>query len=166
MPQTKVRVVGSGFTTLTWRSHDIAWLDSFQDSGAKPVGGQGQGAGWEAITPLAKSHPVEIATSRVLGPGTISASIRELWNAPVWQQLSGLGGASDMLDVWKALANIDEEITCQMVITPPGGKNGLVNRKKVYHNCTITDIDDGEMVEIGTLSVSRKIEIVYTHATR
>lgn len=163
MPQTRVRVVGSGFTTLQWRGNPIAFLDSFTDSGARPIGGNGGGAGWEAITPLAANHPVEIATSRVLGPGTITATIRELWDRPVWQQLQGLGGATNMVQVWRAISEM-EAITCQMVIKPPTGAGQT--RRKIFHNCVVTGIDDGESVTIGALSVARTIEIVYTHATR
>lgn len=161
MPQTKVRVVGSGFTTFNYDGKAIAFLDSFTDSGQTAIGGQG---GWEAITPLGSQYPVEIATSRVLGPGTINASIRELWNGPVWQQLSGLAGADNIVDVWEALAKRSTEVTCQMVIKPPSG-SGAKTRTKVYHGCVVTAIDDGEQVTIGALSVARNLQIVYTHTT-
>ena len=160
MPQTRVRVVGSGFTTFNYRGKPIAFLDSFRDSGQTALGGSG---GWEAITPLGAKHPVEIATSRVLNPGTITASIRELWNEPVWYQLAGLGGARTIVDVWQRLANDANRVTCQMVIKPPNGAGR--NRGKTYHGCVVTAIDDGEEVTIGALSVARNIQIAYTHST-
>lgn len=165
MPQTRVRVVGSGFTTFHYRGKAIAFLDQFRDSGTQAVGtgGAGGGPGWEPITPLGANRPVEIATSRVMGPGTITASIRELWNEPIWQQLSGLKNAHNLVDVWQALARDTNPVSCQMIIKPPG--NAGPNRKKVYHNCVVTAINDGETVTIGALSVAKDIEIVYTHAT-
>lgn len=162
MPQSKVRVVGSGYTTFNYNGKAIAYLDGFTDSGQIGVGGQ-QGAGWEAVTPLGSKHPIEIVTSRVLGPGTITASIRELWNGPVWQQLAGLGNTANITDVWAALANAQNEVTCQMIIKPPS--NAGKTRTKVYHGCVVTGIDDGETVTIGALSVQRNIQIVYTHTT-
>lgn len=163
MPQTQVRVVGSGYTTLHYGGdqNPIAFLDSFNDSGQSAIGGT-NGRGWEAITPLGSRHAIEIATSRVLGPGTITASIRELWNAPVWAGLKGLAEANNILQVWEALENDPSPVTCHMRIKTPGNRP---NRKKVFHNCTITSIDDGEQVQIGTISVAKNIEIVYTHAT-
>lgn len=158
MPQTKVRVVGSGFTTFNYRGKPIAFLDSFTDSGQTAVGGQG---GTEAITPLGSRHPVEIATSRVLAAGTLTATIRELWNQPVWYQLSGLAGRRTITDIWDALARDPSTVTCQMLIKPPRGPT----RGKTYHGCVVTAIDDGENVTIGALSVPRNITIAYTHTT-
>lgn len=158
MPQTKVRVVGSGFTTFNYRGRPIAFLDSFTDSGQTAVGGQG---GYEAITPLGSRHPVEIATSRVLNAGTLTATIKELWNQPVWYQLSGLAGRRTIVDVWEALARDPSSVTCQMLIKPPSGRA----RGKTYHGCVVTAIDDGETVTVGALSINRNITIAYTHST-
>ena len=162
MPQTQVRVVGSGFTTLHFRSQPIAFLDRFVDSGQTAFGGP-RGSGWEAIHELGKRHATEIVTSRVIGPGTITASIRELWDQPVWKQLSGLAGANGILQVWDELAKINGDIKCQMLIKPPQGAGP--KRQKIFHGCQVTGIDSGETVEIGTLSVAKNIEITYTHAT-
>jgi hypothetical protein len=158
MPQTQVRVVGSGFTTFNYRGKPIAFLDSFRDSGQTALGGQG---GYEAITPLGAKHPVEIATSRVLNAGMLTATIRELWNAPVWYQLSGLSGRKNIVDVWEALARDPQRATCQMIIKPPTGPT----RGKTYHGCVVTAIDDGEEVTVGALSIARNIQIAYTHST-
>lgn len=157
MPETRVRVVGSGFTTLQYNGQNIAFLDSFQDSGQRAA----QGAGTEAIIPLGARHPVEIVTSRVLGPGTITANITELWNQPVWYQLAGLAGRRTLIDVWEALAESGATVTCRMVINPPNGPP----RGKIYHNAVVTEIPDDENVTIGALSISRRVSIGYTHST-
>lgn len=158
MPPTRVRVVGSGFTTLEYNGQNIAFLEQFDDRGQQPVG---DGGGVEAIIPLGARHPVEIATSRVVGAGTIVASIYELWNEPVWYQLAGLAGRPGIIDVWEALAASPATVTCRLVIRGPGG----ITRGKIFHGCVVTSIPDGETVRVGTLSVSKSITIAYTHYT-
>ncbi len=160
MPNTKVRVVGSGFTTFNYRGQPIAFLESFTDSGQEPfaIGGPG----YEAITPLGDKHPREIVTTRVLMAGTLRLTIRELWNAPVWQQLVGLAGTNDIVEVYQRLADDPSEVTCQMIIKPPGAQSW---RGKVYHGCVVVMIEDGENVTTGALSVPRNLTIAYTHHT-
>lgn len=158
MPQTRVRVVGSGFTSLEYNGSPIAFLQSFNDSGQGPYGG----AGYEAIVPLNARRPVEIATGRVLAEGRITATIYELWNQPVWYQLAGLAGNDTIVDVWEALRASNTSVTCRMVIRPPNSPA----RGKLYHGCVITAIPDGETVNIGALSVSKSITITYTHTTQ
>lgn len=154
MPQTKVRVVGSGFTTFNYKGLPIAFMEGFQDSGQQPI------VAPQPITPLGSRHPVEIATARVLGPGTLDLTILELWNQPVWYQLQGLTGADDIVAVYEALANDPSDVTCQMIIKPPGSAQW---RGKVYLGCIITAIDDRESVSIGALQVPRSIQVMYTH---
>lgn len=156
LPQTRTRVVGSGFTTLNWRGNPIAFLEGFADSGQKALA-----PGMEAITPLGSRHPVEIVTGRVLTAGTLDMTIRELWNAPVWEQLSGLAGLSDIVAVWEALDLDPAEVTCQMIIMAPDG----LTRGKVYHNCVVSTISDEETVTVGALTVARQISVMYTHST-
>lgn len=160
MPHTQSRVVGSGFTTFNYRGQRIAFLDSIADTGQQPV--SERGTPWEAVIPLDQLHAVEIATSRALQPGTLTASIRELWNAPVWNQLAGLAGTNDILDVYGALAADPAQVTCQMLIKAPGAASW---RGKNYHNCIVSTIEDGENVTIGAITVSKSVTIIYTHTT-
>lgn len=157
MPQTKVRVVGSNFTTFRWNGKAIAFLESFTDSGQTPI------VAPAAIHPLDSKFPVEYATPRAMNGGSLQMTIRELWNAPVWQQLTGLQNANDIIDIWETVAADPTTITCQTIIKPPQGN---IWRVKTYHNVLITDIDDSETVSIESLSVPRQIGAVYTHATR
>lgn len=154
MPNTKVRVVGSGFTTLSYRGKPIAWLESFQDTGQQPVTRP------EFVHLLGDKHPTEIVTARALSAGSITITIRELWNAPVWQQLPGLENANNIIDVYEALAADPSAVSCQMLIKPPGEN---YYRGKTYMNCTITSIDDSETVTMETLSIARVITMAYTH---
>lgn len=156
MPQTQVRVAGSGFTTFNYMGQPIAFLDGFNDSGQPPISAP------EAITPLGDRYPREIATARVLNLGRLTVTIRELWNEPVWFQLQGLRDRYDLVSVYEALAESPSAVTCQMIIKPPGSP---VWRGKLYHGCVVSNIDDGENVTIGSLSVPRNIEISYTHTT-
>jgi hypothetical protein len=160
MAQTRVRVVGSGFTTFNYKGQPIAFMDRVDDSGQAAFSTGGQG--FEAIIPIGAEHPVEIATSRVLNLGTLACTIRELWNEPIWWQLVGLSGTETITDVWAALALDQAETTCQMIIKPPGSPTW---RSKVYHNCVVVGIQDGESVEVGALSVQKNITIAYTHTT-
>jgi len=154
VPETRVRVAGSGFSTFNYKGKPLAFLDSFTDSGVDPV------APPEPIHPLGEKHPVEIATARAVTHGTLTVRLRELWNEPVWYQL-GLAGADDIVAVYEKLAREPAYVTCQIIIKPPGRSW----RGKIYQNCVVTDIDDSESVTIGSLSVPRDITIVYTHTT-
>jgi len=157
MPQSSIRVVGSTFTTLRWRGSAIAYLEAFTDSGVSPI------ANPQAIQPLDSLHPTEFVTPRALNGGTLSFTIRELWDKPVWQHFSGLANANNIVDIWTAIADLADPITCQTIIKPPTGN---VWRTKTYHNVIVSDIDDSESVSIGALSVSRQVTAQYTHATR
>ena len=152
---TKTRVVGSGFTTFNYRGKPIAFLERFTDSGQRPLSQP------QAITPLGSRHPVEIATGRVLAEGTLTLTIRELWNAAVWQQLTGLAGSNDIVDIYERIAEDSASVTCQMIIKSPSG----AVRGKTYHGCVITAIDDSETVTIDALTVPRNMTITYTHTT-
>jgi hypothetical protein len=164
MPQTKVRVVGSGFTQFLYKGKAIAFCEGVEDSGQRAFSDLGQP--YQFIQPLGAQHPVEIATSRVLQGGTLILTIRELWNAPVWAQLSGLAGSRNIVDIFRVLANDPNYVTCQTVIKPPGTQNNPGKwRGKNYHNCTVVDINDGDTITVGSLAVTKGITVAYTHTS-
>jgi hypothetical protein len=154
MAQTKSRIVGSNFTTFTYNGQPIAWLTSVQDSGQKS---QSVTTGFQVITPLGYSRPQDIATSRVLAPGTLTAKVRELWTAPAWQQLQGLAGTINIITVWQTLSQTGS-VVCTMAIKPPGS---TTYRGWTYATCTVVGISDSETVTIGALTMTRNISIVY-----
>lgn len=157
MPQPNVRVVGSGFTTLQYAGTNIAWLESFSDSGQAV-----QGTPSEAIYELGNlRRATEIVTGYVLAPGRINATIRELWDRNTWEHLSGLAGTHNLIDVFDALRNRATSVTCQSIIRSPNG--GV--RGKVFHNCVVTAIEDSDTVAISNLSVAKDVTIQYTHST-
>ena len=155
MTSTQTRIVGSGFTTFNYRGKPIAFLDGFRDSGQRAI------AQPEPVTPLGSPYPVEIATARVLTVGTLTLNIRELWNGPIWQQLQGLAGTTNIVDVYNAIAREPASVTAQMLIKSPDGRV----RGKTYHGCVVANIDDSENVTIGALTVPRTMEVWYTHTT-
>jgi len=157
MTSSNVRVAGSNFTTFVWNGTPIAYLESISDSGVSPVGR------FEKIHPLGAEHPTEWALPNAVDSGQFTMTIRELWNAPVWQQLQGFAQANNILDIYRALNALTTEITCQTIIKPP---NGGQWRLKTYHNVIITSIDDTESVSIEAMSIPRVITCAYTHSTR
>ncbi len=164
MPQGKVRVVGSSYTTFSYNNKPIAFCEAVEDQGQRAFSDIGQP--FQFIHPLGAIHPVEIATSRVLQGATLGLTIRELWNAPVWQQLAGLAKTQNIVDIFKALAADPSVVTCQMVIKPPGTENTpSAWRGKIYHSCTVVDINDGDTITVGALAVTKGITVAYTHTT-
>lgn len=160
MPNTQVRVVGSGFSTFNYNGHPIAFLEGVEDSGQRAFSDAGQA--YQFIHPLGASHPTEIATSRVLAGGTLNLTIRELWNAPVWNQLYGLAGTLNIVDIFAALAADPSYVTCQTIIQPPGNARP---RGKIYHNCVVVDISDNDTITVGALAVTKGIVVAYTHSS-
>jgi hypothetical protein len=49
----------------------------------------------------------------------------------------------------------------QKVVKSPNG----VLRSKVFHNVVITDIDEGENVNIGTMTLPKTLTFQYCHST-
>jgi hypothetical protein len=160
LPNTKVRVVGSGFSTFSYNGQPIAFLEGLDDSGQRAFSDAGQS--YQFIHPLGARHPIEIATSRVLAGGTLNMTIRELWDGPVWTQLSGLASAQNIVDVYELLAANPSYVTCQTIIQPPGGGRP---RGKIYHNVVVVDIADNDTITVGALAVAKGIVAAYTHST-
>ena len=152
MANTQVRVVGSGYTTFNYNNKAIAFCEGIEDSGQRAFSNAGQP--FEFIHPLGKRTPVEIATSRVLQGGTLALTIRELWNTAVWEQLAGLVGTNNIVEIFDRLAQNPAYVSCQTIIKPPGTENNRARwRGKNYHTCTVVDINDGDTT------------VAYTHTT-
>src|SRR6516225_11141861 len=114
MPQTTVRVVGSGYTVLSFNNKPIAYCEGWEDSGQRAFSDIGQP--YQFIQPIGAEHPIEIATSRVLAGGTLMLTIRELWSQPVWWQLAGLAGTWNIVDVFNKLADNPQYVTATLII--------------------------------------------------
>lgn len=154
--QNRARNFGSNYTTFRYNGKSIAYLEMVQDSGQAPV------AGAQPIHPLGYDHPVEIVTPRAISAGQIVVTIREMWNQEIWQQLAGLAGSTDIVDVFRAIARTATPITCTKIVNPPTG----ARYGKTYHNCVIAAIQDGEAYDITTMSQTKSLTIFYTHTTK
>lgn len=164
MPQPELRVA-SGFSALYFAGQPIAWLQDFTDSG-QGVGAQAGSpqAAFEAVYELSNSirRPKEIVQGDLLGPGSITCTIKEKWNLHVWEHLAGLEGTQTVHEVYDRLRNRRDRMTAQKVIRIPGTNQV---RGKTYHGVIITGVPDGETVALGTLTLDRQITLMYTHYT-
>jgi hypothetical protein len=154
MPESKVRIGGSGLTVFSFGSKSLAYLQTIQDTAPTPVA---QAVPVQSIT---DEVPSEIVTARAVGAGTLRLTFYETWNVSVWQQLPGFGNATSLLDVLKTQLGLGS-ITCRKIIKTPTG----APRTKVYHGCMIVDVDDGEQINIATMVLPKGLTIMYTHAT-
>lgn len=157
MPQPQVRVVGSGFTTFLVNGTPLAWLQSVQDGGQTPYGGRP----YEAITPLGARRPVEFVTQGVIAEGSLTMTVRETWNSEVWWQISDLAGTINIQEIFDRLAQRGTPMTATKIITDPGGRR----RGYTYHTLTVTQVNDGETINVADLSSLKTITAIYSHKT-
>lgn len=153
--ESKTRIGGSGFTTMTFRGTRLAYLQTLQDTPPQPV------AGAQVVQAIDDEVPSEIVTAQAVGAGSIRLTFYELWNQPVWSTLPGLEGTNNLLDVLKRQVNMGE-VTCRKLIRSPGTN---ITRARVYHGCVITDIDEGEQINIGTMTLPKTITMQYIRTT-
>lgn len=164
VPNGTVRVTGSGYSTFVYAGKPIAYLISVEDSGQRAWSDRGQA--YSFIHPLGSRTPVEIATSRVLAGGTLQLTIQELWNQAHWQQMVGLTGTNNIVEIFNRLAATANYVTAQTIIKPPGTEGTPSKwRGKVYHNVTIVDVADGDTITVGGLDVAKPVVAAYTHTT-
>ena len=154
MAESKTRVGGSGFTTMTFRGTRLAYLQNLQDTTPQPV------AGAQVVQAIDDSTPQEIVTSQAVGAGTLRMTFYELWNEPVWSRLPGLEGTNNLLEVLQRQIQLGE-ISCRKLIKSPSG----ITRARVFHGCVLTDIDEGEQVNIGTMTLPKTITMQYIRTT-
>jgi hypothetical protein len=165
VPAGKVRVTGSGYSTFVYAGKPIAFLNSVEDAGQRAWSDKGQP--YAFIQPLGARTPVEIATSRVLGGATLQLTIQELWNQAHWEQMAGMAGTNNIVEIFDRLARTANYVTAQTIIKPPGTESNPSRwRGKIYHNVTIVDIMDGDTLTVGGLDVAKPVVCAYTHSTR
>ena len=163
-----VRVGGSGFTVMTWGGATLAYLQTIQDTAPTPV------AQAVPVQSISDEFPSEIVTARAVGAGTLRLTFYETWDHAVWEDLLMTGHPgksplvpglvrknSSLLDVFKQQV-LSAAIVITKVIKSPNG----APRAKVYHNCRITDVDDGEQINISTMIMPKGITVMYTNYTQ
>jgi hypothetical protein len=152
--ESKTRIGGSGFTTMTYRGTRLAYLQTLQDTPPQPV------AGAQVVQAIDEAVPQEIVTALAVGAGTLRLTFYELWNEPVWSKLPGLEQTNTLLEVLQRQVSLGE-VRCTKLIKSPSG----IYRVRNYHNCVLTDIDEGEQVNIGTMTLPKTITMQYTKTT-
>lgn len=189
--RNRARVGGSGFTIFTFGGKPIAFAQQIAHTSPTPVG-----TGPVAIHPMDEPYPVQVITPAASGMGSLTLNLYELYNSKVWERLGAtlgfvgnganpgplgstnfgnlsfgdsiLNGAIDLVDVFIRIAEAPPD-TVQVVkhIRPPllGGTAGTPYTEE-YHGCVITNILDGESIEVGTMEITKQVTVAYTHMTR
>ncbi len=152
--EPNARLGGSGFTTMLFKGTRLAYLQTIVDTPPRGVGDV------TPVQPLDEQVPLEIVTPMAVGPGTLQCTFYELWNEPVWARLPGLEGTYNLLDVLKRQMTMGE-ITMRKVIRSPSG----VMRAKVFHGVVITDVNEGEQINIATMTLPKTLTMMYTYST-
>src|SRR4051812_29747952 len=187
--RSRVRVGGSGFTVFTFGGQPIAFAQQVSHTSPTPVG-----PGPVAIHPMDEPYPVQVITPAASGMGSLTLNLYELYNSKVWDRLGAqlgftgdgafngpsndafangfgnaiLSGAVDLVDVFIRIAESPPGTTNVVKYIRPPLLQGVAQDPyaEQYHNCVITNILDGEQVEVGTMEVIKQITVAYTHMTR
>jgi hypothetical protein len=161
----RVRVGGSGFTIFHWRGKPLAFARQVAHTSPEPVG-----PGPVAIQPMDARRPVQVITPAATGMGTITLEMYDLYGAQVWERLAGLAGTTDLVDIFMRVSALADPIHMTKVIQPPTlqgidfGASGSFYTE-TYHNCVITNVQNGEQIEIGTMEILKQITVAYTNMT-
>jgi hypothetical protein len=78
-------------------------------------------------------------------------------------------GLGDIVDIAIQQAQMDPslmQIVKYIRPLPTTSKTTFTPYFETYHNCAITDVVDGEQIEVGTLEVIKQITVNYTYYTR
>lgn len=156
----KFRTGGSAYSVFHWRGERIAFAQ--QVSHTSPTG---VGPGPVPIQSLDAKVPQEIITPAATGMGQIQMQLYELYGEKVWDELSILAGSNNLQEIFERVAATPEAISMTKYVFPPNG-SGVPNYSETYHNCVITNVIDGETIEVGTMEVMKQIVVGYTHSTR
>lgn len=158
----RTRVGGSGFTAFFWRAAPIGFCRQLAHVSPTPVG-----PGPTPIHPLDEPYPIDIITPAAQNIGTLTMELYELYNRKVWDQLSDLTGELDLVNIFIKIASEKNPINLIRVVSPPTIRGQSPKTYfDVFHKCVITNVEDGETIEIGTMELSKRISVAYTRTTR
>jgi hypothetical protein len=147
--------VGGGYTFFYYKGQLLNYVDVVRETAPRPV------AAPQAVQPLDSPYPIEIALPAALEAGTIEITFREQWNTEVWEQLPGFAGANDLLEVFQAQLAQDT-ITLSKVI---GKTKNTPTRTITYHDCYVVNVMIDETINIGTMTLPKSVQIMYTQRT-
>lgn len=77
-------------------------------------------------------------------------------------------GAVDIVDIFIRQAQADPaSLSVVQIIRPPANPNGTQQPYFIqYVGCVITDVQDGEQIDVGTLEVIKQITVAYRYSLR
>jgi hypothetical protein len=164
----KFRVGGSGFTAFYWNNSVIAFAQRISVRQPEAITNP------SVIQPLDARYPLQIITPGAIGAGYLEVEMLELYNQKVWDRMVEVATgsavrANDLADVFFALASVSQPISAVKMIVPPQNLQGDTSLKaygEIYHNCVITNINDGEAIDVRSMEIVKGITIAYTHMTR
>lgn len=160
--QNRARVGGSGFTVFMWEGQPIAFARQIAHVSPTPVG-----PGPTPIHPMDEPYPVEVITPAASNMGSLTLDLYELYGKKVWERLSGLANTLDLVNIFIAVAERRNPISLVKYIYPPKlGGTVIPPYTEIYHNCVITNVVDGEAIEVGTMEIRKQIEVAYTYMSR
>ncbi len=164
--RNRARVGGSGFTVFAWMNKPILFARQISHQSPAPVG-----PGTVPIHPMDTPYPVELITPMAATMGTITLELYELYGSNVWERLAGLGekaqGPVDIVGIFKTLANLNKPVTIFKYVRSPSIRGKAFNTyTEEYHNCVVSQVMDGETIEVGTMEVLKQMVVNYTHITR
>lgn len=158
----RTRVGGSGFTAFFWRTQPIGFCRQIGHVSPTPVG-----PGPTPIHPLDEPYPIEVITPAAQNIGTLTLELYELYNHKVWDALKDIAGEIDLVNIFIKIAEIGEDIQVVKLISPPKVRGKQFDPyAERFHRCVITNVEDGETIEVGTMEITKRITIAYTHMTR
>jgi hypothetical protein len=161
----RYRVGGSAFTVFVWDNQPILSARQVTHQSPQPVG-----PGPVPIHPLDALRPLEIITPRAIGMGSIVLELFEVYGQKVWQTLKTFSQARsdapirDLADIFRVVSDSPRPIDLIKIIRPPKG-SGIPNYMEQYHNCVITNLADGETIEVGSMEILKQITVSYTQVT-
>lgn len=185
--QNRVRVAGSGFTIFTFAGEPISFCQQVAETSPTPVG-----PGPVAVHPIDEPYPVQVLTPAASGMGSLTLNMYELYNEKVWDRLAAdvqgdisgsafggiesndinttggiFDGAVDLVDVYIRQAEYPHALNVVKYIRPPviGGVTGRPYSEQ-YHGCVITNIIDGEQIEVGSMEIIKQVTVAYRYKTR
>lgn len=175
--ESRARVGGSGFTVFAWQNKPILFARQISHQSPTPVG-----PGTVPIHPMDTPYPVELITPQAATMGSITLELYELYYSSVWERLHALStaptekgegetspghGPVDIVGIFQNIANMGDPLRIFKYIRPPRIRGLRSNPyTEEYHNCVVSQLNDGETIEVGTMEVLKTMVVNYTHLTR
>lgn len=161
----KARLGGSGFTIYYWGTEPLVFARMVSDQSPTAIG-----PGTVPIHPLDAKYPVELMTPQATTMGQLELEFYDYYGARFWDRLPSLKDATDLVEVFERVAQ-HGEVTISKFIKDPHIANARTSSlgsvsQYYYHNCVVSQLLDGEQIEVGTMEVLKRIIVNYTHVSR